>query len=95
MHAHRFLEINDNSGEVYYLGYPLKLTKSECGVLSAVAQSENGVGKEELVAFKRMRKIGSQNAAVHVCRINKKAKEIGGRPLILFDEGKYFLNEYM
>ena len=90
--TYKHLTIED--GRVIFLGYELHLTPSEKQILSIVA--EGGATSSELLArITRLRRVGLSNVAAHISAINKKAKEIGSRRLIVNQKGKYILNEFM
>lgn len=77
-----------------YLGYALKLTPTERKVLTAIC--ENGrIDVEGIIAACGLHARGRGNVSVHVHSINKKAYDVGGRKLIVFDDGVYGLNDYM
>ena len=95
IYRYKYLSVDEEAREVYYLGYRLALTKSEICILSAILKSENGIEKAEFGDVASVRR-GSESAMkTHVCNINKKAVAIGGRKLILCDGGRYRLNELM
>ncbi len=78
------LIIDKESETVIYLGYPLKLTKREFAVLNLIIDHKEGISSQELLAFISPKKnIGIGNIAVQVFNINKKAKKIGGRNIII------------
>ncbi len=93
MYQYKYLRID--GGEVYFLGYRLLLTKSEYKIICRIAEAEKPMCAEGLVTSLGRRKITAQNAAVHICNINKKANAIGGRNLINCDSGRYYFNEFM
>ena len=86
-----FLNITDN--EVYLIGYKLKLSPTERTLLYEIANG-GGASIEELLPL-LSDGVSRGNIAVHINSINKKAENISGRKLILFDNGKYILNPYM
>jgi len=78
------LLIDKESETVIYLGYPLKLTKREFAILNLIIDHKEGIFSQELLAFISPKKnIGIGNIAVQVFNINKKAKKIGGRNIII------------
>jgi len=90
--TYKYLTVED--GRVIFLGYELHLTPSEKQILSAVA--EGGATSSELLArIAHLRRVGLSNVVAHISAINKKAKEIGSRRLIVNQKGKYILNEFM
>lgn len=86
-----YLNINDN--EVYLIGYKLKLSPTERTLLCAITESKSASIEELLPLLSDG--VSRGNIAVHINSINKKAENISGRKLILFDNGKYILNPYM
>ena len=90
--TYKHLLINDSA--VYLLGYELRLTPSERLILASVA--EGGATTAELLSvITHLRIVGVSNVAAHISSINKKAKQIGGRRLIVSRNRKYILNEFM
>ena len=86
-----FLNITDN--EVYLIGYKLKLSPTERAILESIAKSGSASIEDLLPLLSDG--VSRGNIAVHINSINKKAENISGRKLILFDNGKYILNPYM
>ena len=86
-----YLIINDN--EVYLIGYKLKLSPTERIILCAIAENKNATIEELLPLLSNG--VSRGNIAVHINSINKKAYNISGRKLILFEDGKYVINPYM
>lgn len=86
------LQLGDNASEVYFLGYNLKLTRSEYQLLCALADAEL-VSSDELARIIGSEKRGT--VAVHICSINAKARAIGERKLVLCKDSEYYLNENM
>ena len=86
-----FLNIIDN--EVYLLGYKLKLSPTERMLLCEILQ-KSGASIEELHHL-LTDGVSQGNIAVHINSINKKATNISGRKLVLFENGKYVINPYM
>ena len=79
---------------VVLLGYELCLTPNEKKILSVVA--DGGATTAELLeAITHLRHVDIGNIATHVAAINKKAKQSGGRRLIVSKNRKYILNEFM
>lgn len=78
------LNIDIESETVIYLGYPLKLTKREFTVLKIIVDNKDGISSQDLlIAISPNKNIGIGNIAVQVFNINKKAKKIGGRNIII------------
>ena len=90
--TYNHLTIED--GRVIFLGYELRLTPNERKILSAVANG-GATSTELLASITHLRRVGLSNVAAHISAINKKAKEIGSRRLIVNKKGKYILNEFM
>ena len=90
--TYKHLAINGTAA--YLLGYELALTPSERTILLAVA--DGGKTASELHSLTlRLRRTAVGTVVTHICAINKKARDIGGRRLILCRNGKYILNEFM
>ncbi|MGM9642729.1 MAG: helix-turn-helix domain-containing protein [Eubacteriales bacterium] len=87
------------SGEdVIYLGYALCLTLTERSILDFLLKyPETGFSPDELThACIGDIHLAKTNIARHVCRINKKARVIGGRDLIeCTDHGFYRMAKYI
>ena len=86
-----FLSIDND--EVYLIGFKLKLSPTERKILSEIA-SRNEASIDELL-YLLSDGVSRGNIAVHINSINKKAENISGRKLILFEDGKYVINPYM
>ena len=79
-----------------YLGYRLKLTKSEYKILYALIQSPKKPISAEQIALQCELEYNKENVVYHISSINSKAKAIGNRVLIKNIAKKgYFLNEKM
>ena len=86
-----YLIINDN--EVYLIGYKLKLSPTERMLLCTITENKSASIEELLPLLSDG--VSRGNIAVHINSINKKAYNISGRKLILFEDGKYVINPYM
>ena len=86
-----FLVIEEKA--VYLLGKELKLTPTEYSLLYAVATQENPSPGELLGMLRDNAKL--ENVYSHINAINKKAKAISQRKLIVFGQHKYSINPYM
>lgn len=77
------LSVDKNKKYVVFLGYMMDLTESEFSVLSTLYYCNEYMKAADIVkkAFAE-KNITEGNIAVHICNINKKAMEIGGRKLI-------------
>ena len=95
VYRYKYLSVDEEKREVYYLGYRLALTKSEVCILCAILKSEDGVEKSEFSDVASVRRGSDGAMKTHVCNINKKTVAIGGRKLILCDGGRYRINELM
>jgi len=91
------LLIDREAETVIYLGYPLMLTKREFTVLNLIIDHKEGISSQELLtAISPKKNIGIGNIAVQVFNINKKAKKIGGRNIIIERRSDgYMLTQYM
>lgn len=85
--------LNINGKEVYLIGYPLKLSPTERRLLYAIADSK-GKTVDELLSL-LADGVSRGNVAVHINSINKKAIAVSNRRLILFQDEKYVINEFM
>ncbi|MGM9682357.1 MAG: hypothetical protein ACI3XQ_02035 [Eubacteriales bacterium] len=99
MLKYKHLCVDEQGLEAVLLGYVMPLTTSEYRILQAIARAtvngDAGLGTLELLSLFGDKKIKSGNVTVHICAINRKAREIGGRKLIVYDNGVYTLNENM
>ena len=95
VYRYKYLSVDEETREVYYLGYRLALTKSEICILCAILKSEAGVERNEFSDIAAARHGSDRTMKTHICNINKKAVAIGGRKLILCDGGRYRINEFM
>ena len=95
MYEYKHFIIDEQTGKAYLLGYHLELTKNEYGILCLLCRRCDGVTVDEIVCINPEREIARGSVKVHICNINKKAYRISKRKLILFDGGKYRLNEFM
>ena len=95
IYRYKYLSVDEEEREVYYLGYRLALTKSELCILCAILKSKDGMEKTEFGDVASVRRGTDGAMKTHVCNINKKAVAIGGRKLILCDDGRYRINEFM
>ena len=87
----RFLSLDRD--EIFLLGYRLKLSPTEEKLLRAIAEG----GKSDLANLVSLlpTDVGSGNVAVHINSINRKAKRISDRRLIICRSGQYKINEFM
>lgn len=96
---YKHLHINEAEGYAVLLGYKMPLTASEFKILFIltphIIEYKEGMSTSDLMTSFSDKDIRNSNITVHICSINKKAKEIGGRRLITFTNGKYFLNDCM
>ena len=88
----KFLIIEEEE-TVYLLGFELKLTKTEYKLLCSIANGEKASPEELLGLLRENAKL--ENIYAHINAINKKAKAISGRKLIVFGQHKYSINPYM
>ncbi len=86
----RFLVINE---EIRLLGFPLDLTRTEEKLLRAIA--ENGKMSIDALSTLLHEGVSRGNVAVHINAINRKAKRISSRKLVIFSCGAYEINELM
>ena len=90
-----YLSIDTDKREVRCLGYPVSLTPSEYEILKILTEAECGMDRKS-IANKLSSKVflSECSVAVHICSLNKKAREIGAEKLIKFDRKiKYYVNK--
>ena len=90
----RYLTIGEDKNNVYYLGYNLKLSPCEYRILALIGEYGR-VPVDDLAAKLGLPCEKKGNVSVHICSINRKAKIIGGRKLVLCENSEYYFNEYM
>ena len=90
----KHLSIGDDRNDVYYLGYNLKLTPSEYKIVLAIAKGVS-VSADALLEEIGVASCKKGNVSVHICSINRKARLIGERQLIIFENSKYRFNDNM
>ncbi len=79
----------------FLLGYKLVLTNTEYLILSVVSSSESPISRSEIenACFENLG-TGRTTVAVHISNINKKARRISGRRLVVTDKkGDYMISE--
>lgn len=93
-YKHLYLLIEE---EVFiYLGYRLKLTKSEYKILQVLIKKPKKPISAEQIALLSELDCSKENIVYHISSINSKAKVIGNRILIKnIAKNGYFLNEKM
>ena len=88
------LVLGGNTRCVDFLAYPLKLSDKEYSLLRFIVLENGGpVIRRQLSYW--MRGMSNNCMSVHFSSINKKAYEISGRKLVMFEEDAYYLNPYM
>ena len=87
----RFLTVD--SQEVFLLGYPLRLSKTEHKLLDIIARGGR-CGVDDLAEL-LPQGVSKGNVAVHINAINKKARAISGRKLIIYEDQSYKINPFM
>ncbi len=76
------------NSRVIYLGYDMKLSGKEYIIFSYIYQSEGFVSAKEIIEnCYPDKKPKISDIAAHICHINKKAHNIGGRVLIISKYG--------
>ena len=86
----RFLIVDE---EIRLLGFPLDLTPTEARLLRAIVQNDRM--SIEALATLLHDGVSRGNVAVHINAINRKAKRISSRKLVIFSRGAYEINEIM
>ncbi len=76
------------NSRVIYLGYDMKLSKKESMIFSYIYQSKGFVSAKQIIEnCYSDKKPKVSDIAAHICHINKKAHNIGGRVLIISKYG--------
>ena len=98
-YSFKHLKLGDDRASCLFLGYPIKLTETEYRILLYMCSCDRKViSAEEILAycFAESYRMSITNVRSHISSINRKAKSLGGRKLILSVREKgYMLNEYM
>ena len=87
----RFLNIAYDG--IFLLGYPLRLSPTEERLLKEVANG--GKTDADTLASLLTDGVSRGNVAVHINSINRKAKKISERKLIVYEKGRYVINGLM
>ena len=87
----KFLKVDNN--ETFLLGYRLKLSATEQKLLYAIAQGGRS-GVDDLLPLLTSG-VCRGNVAVHINSINKKAENISGRKLVIYEAYQYKINPFM
>ncbi|MBE6531367.1 MAG: hypothetical protein E7679_04685 [Ruminococcaceae bacterium] len=90
---HGNIIIDESTDTVRFLGYPIELTPKEYDILKTVIE-QGHISTERLCELCGISGT-KNNVAVHICKINEKAEDIGGRKLILYKDLGYYINEFM
>ena len=86
----RFLIIDE---DVRLLGFPLALTPTELKLLRSIVQNDRM--SIDALSMLLHNGVSRGNVAVHINAINRKAKCISARKLVIFSHGAYEINEFM
>ena len=80
---------DEQNKRVIYLGYDMKLSKTEYAIFDCIYKSgENFISAGQIIHnCYTDKKPGTGDVAAHICHINKKADNIGYRPLIISKYG--------
>ena len=90
------LYLDEDEKKAIFLGYDMKLTKSEYHILKAITVNSKKPINAEAIALNSGLEISKENVTFHISNINQKAKAIGNRPIIKnMTKIGYFLNEEM
>ena len=93
---HKHLYLNESQNEAVFLGYKLDTTNMEYLILKTLAINSKKPLSLEKICELSDQSFTKSTLSYHVSNINKKAKAIGGRPLIKnITKIGYFLNEEM
>ena len=87
----RFLQLDPN--RIFLLGYELKLSPTEEILLRAVAEGGK-CGTDDLAKL-LSDGVNRTNVSVHINSINRKAKRISSRKLIVYESKQYRINNFM
>ena len=75
--------IDEAERRAVLLGYIMPLTKSELKILTFIKENDKYTRADDIMqAVFADKEITRENASVHVCVINRKARRISGRNLI-------------
>ena len=89
-----YLAVNTQMCKIRFLGYILPLTRVEFEILRALAFSDGALDRRAIVdCASENIKISPRSISVHICSINKKARDIGGRNLVVMLRDKGYLFE--
>ena len=80
---------DEQNKRVIYLGYDMKLSKTEYIIFNCIYQSgEDFISPEQIInECYTDKKPNVSDIAAHICHINKKADDIGYRPIIISKYG--------
>ncbi|MBR2381614.1 MAG: winged helix-turn-helix domain-containing protein [Clostridia bacterium] len=93
---YKHLYISEDKEEIIYLGYRLKLTKSEYKILKILTKNPKKPIPAEQIANQCELDCSKESIVYYISSINSKAKVIGNRILIKNIAKKgYFLNDKM
>ncbi len=91
----KYFEADLSKSEIYYLGYIIKLTKREATIFARICKDPQvPVSAIQILdeCFPGM-PLTPGNINVHICNINKRARDIGERDIIVSVYGKgYIIN---
>lgn len=95
----RFLELGKDRKNCFYLGLPIGFTSAEYRILKFLCMNDGKIIAANYIlhhCFADSYRMNESNVRVHISSINKKARAVGGRKLILCEREKgYKLNEFM
>ena len=82
--------------DVFYLGYPLRLTDTEFAILRILARACGNTLSAKTISNFCLLSGSAQNVSAHISHINEKGKNISDRILVKNDKKLgYFLNNEM
>ncbi len=94
-----FLHIGNDRSDVRLAGYRFPLTFTEYRILRIITEhtvaQDGGATVDTIFSSLGDRDIQRGNVPVHICSLNKKARSISGRKLVLYEHGHYYLNDCM
>ena len=98
-YEYRHLRLTKEDHSAVYLGMKMALTEAEYRILLYMCTEAEGISTSEDIlsfCFAESYRMVSTNVKHHISHINKKAKALGGRKLILSVRGKgYKINDLM
>lgn len=92
--SYKWLTLGGTKRGTELLGYKLRLSEKEYYLIRFIVHENGGPVLRRQLSY-WMRGMSNNCMSAHVSGINKKAYEISGRKLVLFENDSYYLNPYM